>query len=219
LLNRGGRSVTLDLVILSLADGRVVDLGACPAEDDACGRLDELVEGYNVRPRNDLLRDIVEGLCTRARHRIESDSAGAIADLSTALELISYIDRPDLVAKLHGLRAWARASTGNHQAALGDYDAALEWAPSHSTYRNNRSVCRRLTGDVRGSVDDARMAVAEDRHSGLYWLTLAEAYAAGGYDVDAVTAVRRALQLNPSLSRELGDPALDGLRARDDFPH
>ena len=67
-------------------------------------------------------------------------------------------------------------------------------------------------------MDDARVAVAEDRHSGLHWLTLAEAYAAGGNDGDAVTAVRRALQLNPLLARELSDPVLDGLKARDDFP-
>ena len=67
-------------------------------------------------------------------------------------------------------------------------------------------------------MDDARTAVAEDRQSGLYWLTLAEAYAARGDDGDAVTAVRRALQLNPSLSRQLDDPVRDSLRERDDFP-
>jgi hypothetical protein len=43
--------------------------------------------------------------------------------------------------------------------------------------------------------------------------------AAPGDDGDAVTAVRRALQLNPSLSRQLDDPVLDRVRERDDFPH
>jgi tetratricopeptide (TPR) repeat protein len=107
------------------------------------------------------------------------------------------------------------ASTGDHQAALVDYDAALEWAPAHPTYRNNRSVCRRLAGDPYGAVDDARMAVAEDRQSGLYWLTLAEAYAARGDAGDSAIARRRAVQLNPSLSVQLG-AALDRVRRRHD---
>ena len=205
-------------MILSLADGVVVDLADCPERDDVSARLAELVEGYNVRPRSGVLSDIVETLCSRARQRIESDPIGAFTDLTTGLELLPYIDRPALVAKLYGLRAWVSASTGDHQAARVDYDAALEWAPSHPTYWNNRSVCRRLAGDLRGALVDARTAVAEDRRSGLYWLTLAEAYAARGDDGDAVTAVRRALQLNPSLSRQLDDPVLDRVRERDDFP-
>ena len=206
-------------MILSLADGLAVHLGDRPDEDAASARLAELVEGYNVRPRSDVLREIVETLCSRAKRRIEADPAGAIADLTTGLELLPYIDRPALVAKLYGLRAFASATMGNHQAALLDYDAALEWAPSHPTYRNNRSVCRRLSGDLRGALDDARAAVAENRWSGLYWLTLTEAYAARGEDADAVAALRRALRLNPSLSRQLYDPVLDRIRQRDDFPH
>ena len=205
-------------MILSLADGLAVNLGDRSEQDDASARLAELVEGYNVRARNDVLRDIVETLCSRARHRIDSDPIGAITDLTAGLELLPYIDRPAPVAKLYGLRAWVSASTGNHEAALVDYDAALQWAPSHPTYRNNRSVCRRLSGDLRGALDDARAAVAEDRRSGLYWLTLAEAYAARGEDGDAVTALGRALQLNPSLRRQLDDPVLDRVRERDDFP-
>lgn len=205
-------------MILSLADGLVVDLGNLPEQDDVSVRLAELIECYNVRPRSDVLRDIVDTLCSRARRRIDSDPQGAITDLTAGLELLPYIDRPALVAKLYGLRAWVNASTGNHQAALVDYDAALEWAPSHPTYRNNRSVCRRLSGDLRGALDDARAAVAENRRSGLYWLTLAEAYAACGEDQDAVTALRRAVRLNPSLYRQLDDPVLDRVREREDFP-
>jgi tetratricopeptide (TPR) repeat protein len=205
-------------VILALADGLVVELGDHPEQDDTSARLAELVEGYNVRPRSDVLRAIVETLCSRAKQRIEPDPAGAISDLTTGLELLPYIDRPALVAKLYGLRAFASAAMGDHQAALVDYDAALEWAPSHPTYRNNRSVCRRLCGDLRGALDDARAAVAENWRSGLYWLTLAEAYTARGEDADAVAALRRALRLNPSLSRQTYDPVLDRVRQRDDFP-
>jgi tetratricopeptide (TPR) repeat protein len=204
-------------VILSLPDGLVVDVEA-PEHDSASEGLVDLVASYNIRRRDELLRDIVESLCARARARIDRDPAGAVADLTCGLELLPYIDRPALVAKLYGLRAWVRASVGQHEAALVDYDAAIRWAPSHPTYRNNRSVCRRLTGDLRGALDDARAAVAENRRSGLYWLTLAEAYAACGEDVDAVTAIRRALQLNPSLIRQLDDPVLGRLREREDFP-
>jgi len=203
---------------LSLAAGVVVDLDDCPEQDYVSARLSELVEGYNVRPRSDVLREIVETLYSRARHRIESDPTGAMTDLTTGLELLHHIDRPALVAQLHGLRAWVNVVTGDHEAALVDYDAALEWAPSHPTYRNNRSVCRRLVGDLRGALDDAREAVAEERQSGVYWLTLAEAYAARGEDGDAVTALRGALRLNPSLSRRLDDPVLDRVRRRDDCP-
>ena len=91
-------------MILSLADGVVVDLGDCPERDDVSARLAELVEGYNVRPRSGVLSDIVETLCSRARQRIESDPIGAFTDLTTGLELLPYIDRPALVAKLYGLR-------------------------------------------------------------------------------------------------------------------
>lgn len=204
-------------MILSLPDGLRVDVEA-PEQDGVSDGLAELVASYNVRRRDEVLRDIVESLCSRARARIDRDPAGAVADLTCGLELLPYIDRPALVAKLYGLRAWVRASAGEHEAALVDYDAAVQWAPSHPTYRNNRSVCRRITGDLRGALDDARAAVAENRRSGLYWLTLAEAYAALGEDVEAVTAVRRALRLNPSLARQLDDPVLDRLRSRDDFP-
>ena len=217
-LNPGRRSETLGPVILSLPDGLVVDIGVRPPQDDASSRLTELVEAYNVRRRDELLREVVETLCARARQRIDADPAGAVADLTTGLELLPYIDRPAPFAKLYGLRAWVKASTGEQMAALVDYDAALEWAPSHPTYRNNRSVCRRLTGDLRGALADARAAVAENRRSGLYWLTLAEAYAAMGEDDDSVTALRRALRLNASLSRQLDDPVLDRVRRRDDFP-
>jgi tetratricopeptide (TPR) repeat protein len=205
-------------VILSLADGLAVDLGDRSQQDDESARLAELVEGYNIRPRSDVLRDIVETLCSRARRRTDADPMGAITDLTAGLELLPYIDRPALVAKLYGLRAWASASIGNYQVALVDYDAALEWAPSHPTYRNNRSVCRRLSGDARGALNDARAAVAENHRSGLYWLTLAEAQAACGDDDDAIVALRRAVQLNQSVTRQLDDPVLDRLRQRDDFP-
>jgi tetratricopeptide (TPR) repeat protein len=205
-------------VILSLADGLVLDFGNGPEHDGASARLAELVGAYNVRPRSDLLREIVETLCSRARLRIEADPAGAIVDLTAGLELLPYIDRPALVARLYGLRAWVEASTGNYEAALVDYDAAIEWAPSHPTYRNNRSVCRRRAGDLEGALADARAAVVENRQSGTYWLTLAEAYAARGQDVDTVTALRRALRLNPSLARQLDDPVLDRVRERADFP-
>ncbi len=205
-------------MILSLADGLVLDFGNCPEHDGASARLAELVEAYNVRPRSDVLREIAETLCSRARLRIDADPAGAIIDLTAGLELLPYIDRPALVAKLYGLRAWVKAATGDDEAALVDYDAAIEWAPSHPTYRNNRSVCRRRAGDLGGALADARAAVAENRRSGLYWLTLAEAYAARREDVDAVTALRRALRLNPSLARQLDDPVLDRVRERDDFP-
>jgi uncharacterized protein (DUF697 family) len=61
------RSETLASVILSLADGLVRRLRrTCPEQDDASARLAELVEGYNVRPRSDVLREIVETLCSRA---------------------------------------------------------------------------------------------------------------------------------------------------------
>ena len=205
-------------MILSLAQGPTVELGDSPSQHRAQARLEELVEAYNVRPRDEVLREIVEALCARAKQRVDTDPTGAIEDLTTGLELLPYIDRPALVAKLYGLRAWAYASRGDCEAALPDYDAAVEWAPSHPTYRNNRSVCRRVSGDLWGALDDARSAVAENRRSGLYWLTLAEAYAAVDKDDDAITALRRALRLNPSLSRQLNSSDLDRLRRRDDFP-
>lgn len=206
-------------MILSLPDGLVLDLGDRPGHLDAVGRLDDLVAAYSVRPRGEVLQEIVEILCSRARRRLPVDPAGAYDDLTLGLRLLPYIARPALVAKLYGLRAWASASTGDYATARVDYDAALEWTPSHPTYRNNRSVCRRLTGDLRGALDDARAAVGENRRSGLYWLTLAEAYAARADDVLAVVALRRALQLDASLAGHLDDPVLDRLRQRGDFPH
>jgi len=198
-------------VFLSLPDGLVLHLGTGPEHDDAFERLDELVDAYNVRRRDGVLREIVAALCSRARQRADADPTGAIADLTTGLELLAYLDSPALLAKLYGLRGWVEASAGRYDVALVDYDAALESEPSHPTYRNNRSVCRRLVGDLRGALADARAAVAENRRSGLYWLTLAEAYAALGEDTQSVTAIRRALRLNPSLTRQLEDPVLKRL--------
>ena len=198
-------------MILSLPDGLVLDLGTGSEHDDVFERLDELVDAYNVRRRDGVLREIVAALCTRARQRADADPSEAIADLTTGLELVAYLDSPALLAKLYGLRGWVEAATGAYDAALVDYDTALESEPSHPTYRNNRSVCRRLVGDLRGALDDARTAVAENRFSGLYWLTLAEAYAALGEDTQSVTAIRRALRLNPSLTRQLEDPVLKRL--------
>jgi len=193
-------------VILSLPDGLVVDLH--DIEDAAYSRLAELVATYEVRPRDEVLRDIVEVLCAAARSRYESDPRGAVAHLTTALELAPYLrDRSAIVARLYGLRAYVRATMGDPSAALADYDAAIETAPTHATYRNNRSVCRRQVGDLRGALEDSLAAVAENTQSGLYWLTLAEAYAALENEADAALAVRHALQLNPSLGRQL-DPAL-----------
>lgn len=205
-------------MILSLPDGLVVELVAGPEHDDAYERLNELVGAYNVRRRDQVLREIVETLCSRARQRVDADPTGAIADLTAGLELLPYLDSPALVAKLHGLRGWVKASTGRYGSALVDYDAALESSPSHPTYRNNRSVCRRLVGDLRGALDDARAAVAENLLSGLYWLTLAEAYAALGEDTQSVTAIRRAVRLNPSLTRQLYDPVFARVRMLEDFP-
>ena len=205
-------------MILSLPDGLVLDLGTGSEHDDAFERLDELIDAYNVRRRDGLLREIVAALCARARQRADADPNGAIADLTTGLELTAYLHSPSLLAKLYGLRGWVEASTARYDVALADYDAALESEPTHRTYRNNRSVCRRLVGDLRGALGDARAAVAENRHSGLYWLTLAEAYAALGEDTQAITAIRRALRLNPSLTRQLYDPVFARVRVREDFP-
>ena len=160
---------------------------------------------------------VAEALLARGKARLADDPRGAVEDLTAGLEVAAHVPEAELSAELYAVRAQAAVALVGHREALADYDQAIELSPDNPTYRNNRSVSRRATGDIGGAVADARRAVAGRTESWLYWLTLGEALATRG-DPEAVAVVRHAHRINPSIGRQLADPVFDALRDHEDFP-
>jgi predicted Zn-dependent protease len=202
---------------VTLPDGVRVEVAACAAHQVQTERLADLASSYDLRRRPQTLAMVAEALLARAKARLADDPAGALADLGAGLEVAEHVPEPELTAELYAVRAQVVTGTVGHREALADYDRAVELSPDNASYRNNRSVARRVVGDLSGAVADARRAVAGRTGSWLYWLTLGEALATRG-DPEAVAVVRHAHRINPSIRRQLADPVFDGIRDREDFP-
>jgi tetratricopeptide (TPR) repeat protein len=202
---------------VTLPDGGRVDIAECAAHPEQMQTLADLATSYDLRRRPYTLAMVAEVLLARAKARLSDDPDGAIEDLTAGLEVAAHVPEPELSAELYAVRAQATLALVGHREALADYDQAVELWPDNPTYRNNRSVSRRMVGDLDGAVTDARRAVAGRTESWLYWLTLGEALATRGHP-EAVAAVRHAHRINPSIGRQLADPAFDGIRDHEDFP-
>jgi tetratricopeptide (TPR) repeat protein len=202
---------------VTLPDGARVEIVECAAHPGQTETLADLVTSYDLRRRPHTLAMVAEVLLARAKARLADDPTGAVEDLTVGLEVAARVAEPELSAELYAVRAQAVTALTGHRDALADYDRAVELAPDNPSYRNNRSVARRLLGDLGGAVADARRAVAGRTESWLYWLTLGEALATRG-DPEAVAVVRHAHRINPSIGRRLDDPVFDALRDREDFP-
>jgi tetratricopeptide (TPR) repeat protein len=202
---------------VTLPDGVRVEISACDGYPEQMETLADLAASYDLRRRPHMLTMVAEVLLARAKARLADDPAGAVDDLTAALAVAAHVPEPELSAELYAVRAQALIALVGHGEALPDYDRAVELSPDNPSYRNNRSVSRRLDGDLSGAVADARRAVAGRTESWLYWLTLGEALAGRG-DPEAVAVVRHAHRINPSIGRQLADPVFDPLRDREDFP-
>ncbi|MGV8849465.1 MAG: hypothetical protein ACOH16_07960 [Propionibacteriaceae bacterium] len=202
---------------VTLPDGVRVEVAECAAHPAQTETLADLANTYDLRHRPHTLAMIAEVLLVRAKARLADDPTGAVEDLTAGLEVAAHVPEPELSAELYAVRAQAAIALVGHAEALADYDQAVELSPDNPSYRNNRSVSRRVVGDIGGAVADARRAVAGRTESWLYWLTLGEALATRG-DPQAVAVVRHAHRINPSIGRQLADPVFDALRDRADFP-
>ncbi len=202
---------------VTLPDGGRVVVAECAAHPEQKETLADLATSYDLRRRPYTLAMVAEVLLARAKARLSDDPDGAIEDLTAGLAVAAHVPEPELSAELYAVRAQAVTALTGHRDALADYDRAVELSPDNPTYRNNRSVSRRVLGDLGGAVADARRAVAGRTESWLYWLTLGEALAMRG-DPEAVAVVRHAHRINPSIGRQLDDPVFDAIRDREDFP-
>jgi tetratricopeptide (TPR) repeat protein len=202
---------------VTLPDGGRVEVAVCAGYPEQTETLADLATTYDLRRRPQSLALIAEVLLVRAKARLADDPSGSIEDLTAGLEVAAHVPEPELSAELYAVRARARLALVGHREALADYDQAVELSPDNPSYRNNRSVSRRLVGDLDGAVADARRAVAGRTESWLYWLTLGEALATRGIP-EAVGAVRHAHGINPSIGRQLADPVFDAVRDCADFP-
>jgi tetratricopeptide (TPR) repeat protein len=202
---------------VTLPDGVRLEVAECAAHQEQTERLADLAGSYDLRRRPQTLAMVAEVLLARAKARLADDPAGALADLWAGLEVAEHVLEPELTAELYAVRAQVVTGMVGHREALADYDRAVELSPDNASYRNNRSVARRVVGDLSGAVADARRAVAGRTESWLYWLTLGEALATRG-DPEAVAVVRHAHRINPSIGRRLADPVFDGIRDQEDFP-
>lgn len=202
---------------VTLPDGVRVEIAICVEQPEHTETLADLTDAYGLRHRTQTLAMVAEVLLRRAKARLTGDPDGAVEDLTTGLAVAAHVPEPELSAELYAVRAQVVATRDGHREALADYDQAVELSPDNPSYRNNRSVSRRLVGDLSGAVADARRAVAGRTESWLYWLTLAEALATRN-DPEAVAVVRHAFRANPSIRRALADPVFDGIRDHEDFP-
>ena len=202
---------------VTLPDGACVAIAECAAHPEQTQALADLEISYDLRRRPHTLAMVAEVLLARAKARVADDPDGAIEDLTVGLAVAEHVPEPELRAELYAVRAQVVTGMAGHREALADYDRAVELSPDNASYRNNRSVARRVVGDLSGAVADARRAVAGRTESWLYWLTLGEALATRG-DPEAVAVVRHAHRINPSIGRRLADPVFDGIRDREDFP-
>jgi tetratricopeptide (TPR) repeat protein len=202
---------------VTLPDGVRVDIAECAAHPEQTETLADLAVSYDLRRQPHTLAMVAEVLLARAKARRSDDLPGAVEDLTAGLAVAAHVPEPELSAELYAVRAQVVATLVGHRDALADYDRAVELAPDNPSYRNNRSVSRRVLGDHGGAVTDARRAVAGRTESWLYWLTLGEALASRG-DLEAVAVVRHAHRMNPSIGRLLADPVFDPIRDREEFP-
>lgn len=136
----------------------------------------------------------------RAQARnLKGDAAGAMPDVAKALELTPR--DPELLA----LRAVLHQNTGDSDAAIADYTAAIAIFPAARFY-NNRAWALHIKGDDAKGLPDAMKALERNPKQPSFLETRAEIYEKLGRRDDAIADYRAALAGAPAMQS-----AKDGL--------
>lgn len=132
------------------------------AEADAALKRAEEIDP-NLAGRGNLLRkDIAAGYLERGTTRMEEDDpAGAIADLSRALEL-----QPDLGAAFQN-RGLLRIKNGDAAKGLADLDQAVRLLPEDASCFFLRAQAKADLGDANGAIADLDRSISLDPKNAL----------------------------------------------------
>jgi tetratricopeptide (TPR) repeat protein len=134
------------------------------------------------------------------------DFDSAIADLTQAIDF-SPLDlyNPEFIANLFALRGQLLAEQENNEAALADFESAIDLAPTAENFAA-RAGFFALTGDIEAAIEDYNAVIDLDPSPGNV-LTRAQLYAEAG-DYEAALA-----DLDTLLADFPDDPSLALLRA------
>lgn len=136
----------------------------------------------------------------RAQARnLKGDAAGAMPDVAKALELTPR--DPELLA----LRAVLHQNTGDSDAAIADYTAAIAIFPAARFY-NNRAWALHIKGDDAKGLPDAMKALERNPKQPSFLETRAEIYEKLNRRDEAIADYRAALAGDPAMKS-----AQDGL--------
>lgn len=105
----------------------------------------------------------------------------------------------------------AYAGTGRLEAALGEYDAALQLNPEVTAPRFEKAKVLLQNGQADRAIAEARAALAREPRSAYGWYTLGVIHQKSGQAAEAYRAFEEAVRLNPRDRRataNLADAAL-----------
>ena len=122
----------------------------------------------------------------------DADYAAAATAINTALQL-----DPNL-AEAHMARAWLLENSRlDLSGAMQEYEKALTLAPASPWVRFNAYGMRALTGQLRGTLEQVRLALQDDPLSATSWSWYSTYLLAAGRTDDAEAAIRKSMQLQP----------------------
>ncbi len=159
------------------------------------GRMDLAVatldEAITLQPGHAKLRSVRGSLQLEMGRPTE-----ALADLEVAVELAP----DDPLARTNRARAYALFERADE--ALADLDRALELAPDLVAARFNRGTLRYMRGDYPGALEDFARCIEADPHSAAPYFNRAIVLDALARRDEAVTDMRRVLELEISPQTE-----------------
>jgi tetratricopeptide (TPR) repeat protein len=134
-------------------------------------------------------------------HLSENNTDAALADLNDAIRL-STLDSPEYQASLLSLRGQVHQNTGDGEAALADYSAAIALNPSGDNYAN-RALLYAATGRLDESLGDFEEAITALPDVPLLPLARASVYNRLGRTEEANADYLRFVSVN-EVNREMG---------------
>jgi len=131
--------------------------------------------------------------------QLRKSTSPAEAEIVESLIWSIWVDAENANVDARMTRGMAAMRSGNHEAALREFDTVTKAAPDFAEGWNKRATIHFLMGDYRASVGDIKRTLAlEPRHFGAL-SGLGMIYLGLGEDAAALKVFQGALEIHPNM--------------------
>src|SRR4051812_2504702 len=156
---------------------------------DLDGALTDFDQGLELDP-GDAKAYVFRGTVKNKRGDLE----GALVDYNKAIEF----GAPSVAALAHAGLGDVYRGQEKYQAAIGEYNRAINITPQSAAIYSSRGIAKLLQGDTHGALEDHSKAVELEPRSASALENLAGFYVQTRRWTEALTTIRKAIDIDPA---------------------